>query len=133
MEAGQWSDCPIIINQEVILVVSNPYDKAHELARSIQESQVFQRYLAAQRVVDQNPDHKDKILRMRGKQMELNRAQILGQGLPPDIMSELSQQLAEMRQYPEMNEFLEAETHFFNLFQDIQNIIQKALDGELKG
>jgi cell fate (sporulation/competence/biofilm development) regulator YlbF (YheA/YmcA/DUF963 family) len=114
------------------MALSNPHDKAHELARSIKESPAFQRYLAAKRVVDQNPAYKDKILRVRGRQMELNRAHILGQELPADLMSELSQQLAEVRQYAEINDFFDAESHFINLFQDIQSIIQNALDADLK-
>lgn len=116
----------------IIVSESNPFDKAHELARSIKQSQAFQRYLAAKRVVDQHPDYKDKILRVRGKQMELNRAHIMGQQLPADLISELSQELAALRQYAEINEFFDSESHFINLFQDIQNIIQSSLDADLK-
>lgn len=121
-----------LIKEVIIVSESNPYDKAHELARSIKQSQAFQRYLAAKLAVDQHPDYKDKILRVRGKQMELNRAHIMGQQLPADLMSELSQELAALREYAEINEFFDSESYFINLFQDIQNIIQSALDADLK-
>ena len=110
----------------------NPFDKAHELAQSIKQSQVFKRYLAAKQVLDQNPEYKQKRLKVRSVQMELNRAHVLGAELPADLLSELSQQLAEANQYPEIAEFFAAETDYIKIFQEIQNIINSALDADLK-
>ncbi|HCF49164.1 MAG TPA: hypothetical protein DER60_02710 [Syntrophomonas sp.] len=110
----------------------NPFDKAHELARSIKQCRAFKHYLAAKQAIDQHPDYKDKILKVRARQMEVNRAHILGEELPAELLSELSQELAALNQYPEIAEFFAAETHFINMFHDIQNIINGALDAELK-
>lgn len=111
---------------------SNPFDKAHELARAIKQSQAYERYLSAKREVDKYPDYKEKILKIRSQQMELNRAHILGEELPADSMAQLSQELSALNQYAEIAEFFEAETYFINMFRDIQNIVQNALDADLK-
>lgn len=110
----------------------NPFDKARELAQSIKQSQAFKRYLAAKQVLDRHPDYKQKILKVRTVQMEVNRAHVLGTELPADLLSELSQQLAEANQYHEIAEFFAAETDYVNMFQEIQNIINSALDADLK-
>ncbi|MGI6435166.1 MAG: YlbF family regulator [Syntrophomonadaceae bacterium] len=111
---------------------SNPFDKAHELARSIRQSPAYERYLCAKREIDKHPDYKDKILKVRSRQMELNRAHILGEELPADSVAELSQELSALKQHEEIAEFFEAETCYINMFQDIQNIIQSALDADLR-
>lgn len=111
---------------------SNPFDKAHELARSIRQSPAYERYLHAKREIDKHPDCKDKILKVRSRQMELNRAHILGEELPADSMAELSRELSALNQYAEIAEFFAAETAYINMFQYIQNIIQDALDVDLK-
>ena len=39
----------------------NPYDKAHELARAITDSEVYKRYVAAKLAVEQKPDRKSVV------------------------------------------------------------------------
>ena len=111
---------------------ASPFDKACELAQAIKQSQAFQRYLAAKQLLDRHPEYKQKVLKVRSVQMEVNRAHVLGAQLPADLLSELSQQLAEANQYPEIAEFFAAETDYVNMFQEIQNIINGAQDAELK-
>ncbi len=110
----------------------NPLKKAHELAQSIKESLAYGRYLQAKEEIDKHPDYKNLILKVRSRQMELNRAHILGEELPADSMSELSEELASLRQYAEIAEFFDAETRYINLFQAVQRIIENELGLELK-
>lgn len=110
---------------------TNPFEKAHELAQAIRQSPTYGRYLAAKREIDKHPDYKDKILKIRGRQMELNRAQILGEELPLDSVTELSRELANLKQYAEIAEFFEAETRYINLFQRVQRLIEEDLEIDL--
>lgn len=110
----------------------NPYDKAHELAKALVQCDVYGRYVNAKRNVEKYPEFKEKILRVRGRQMEINRAHILGEELPVEFITELTQELNELNKNAEIAEFFEAETQFIRMFTDIQEIIQKALDYELK-
>ena len=56
----------------------NPYDRAHELARSIINSEVYHRYVAAKKEL-KRPGNEQKNSCFRNKQMELNQAHLLGQ------------------------------------------------------
>ena len=87
-----------------IMTEASPFDKACELAQAIKQSQAFQRYLAAKQLLDRHPEYKQKRLKVRSVQMEVNRAHCWG-AASADLLSELSQQLAEANQYPEIAEF----------------------------
>ena len=39
---------------------TNPYDKAHELARAIKESDIFRNYMEAKEQIDKKPEYKEK-------------------------------------------------------------------------
>ena len=110
----------------------NPYDKAHELARAITNNEVYKRYVAAKLAVEKNPEYQEKILKVRNQQMELNRAQMLGQEVNSDSVLELSQMFAKANQIEEIAEFFNAEGAFIQMFNDMMEIIQNAVQGGLK-
>ena len=62
---------------------ASPFDKACELAQAIKQSQAFQRYLAAKQLLDRHPEYKQKVLKVRSVQMEVNRAHVLGRSFRP--------------------------------------------------
>ncbi|HWP98463.1 MAG TPA: YlbF family regulator [Syntrophomonadaceae bacterium] len=106
----------------------SPYDTAHELARSILNSEVYGKYVTAKREVESNPEFKEQIVKLRTLQMELDRAQLTGQDLPPDKLIMVRAELARMATINEISSFLDAEGKFIQLFNDIQGIIQKAIE-----
>ncbi len=108
--------------------VTNPYDKAHELARAITGSEIYKRYVAAKSVVEKNPEYQEKILKIREQQMEFNRAQMLGQEVNSDSVLELSQMFAKANQIKEIAEFFNAEGAFIQMFNDMMEIIQNAVE-----
>ena len=110
----------------------NPYDKAHELARAITNNEVYKRYVAAKLAVEKNPEYQEKILKVRNQQMELNRAQMLGQEVNSDSVLELSQMFAKANQIEEIAEFFNAEGAFIQMFNDMMEIIQNAVQGGFK-
>ena len=87
---------------------SNPYDTAHELARSITKSEIFKNYLQAKQVLDQKPDLRDKVLAFRNQQMEVNRAQISGEEIDGEKIKELSLEFAKLNQNKDIAAFFNA-------------------------
>jgi len=119
----------IYIKEVLILVdVINPYDKAHELARAVTGSEIYKRYVAAKLAIEKNPEYQEKILKIRNQQMEFNRAQMLGQEVNSDSVLELSQMFAKANQIEEIAEFFNAEGAFIQMFNDMMEIIQNAVE-----
>lgn len=112
--------------------VINPYDKAHELARAITGSEVYTRYVAAKSAVEKIPEYQQKILEIRNQQMIFNRAQMLGQEMDSDKVLELSQMFARANQIEEIADFFNAEGAFIQMFNDMMEIIQTAVEGGFK-
>lgn len=110
---------------------ANPYDKAHELARAITRCDIYQQYLEAKRKVEKDPKNKEAIVNMRNKQMELNRAQILGEDLSQETVNQLTLEFAKLNQNEEIAAFFKAESSFIQMFNDVQEIIQKELEKDL--
>ncbi len=106
----------------------NPYDKAHELARAIKDSETYQRYVQAQKQLQQNPEAEEKIRQFRNRQMEVNQAQILGQALDDDKVTQLTVEYAKLNTDKLIAEFFNAEGQFVQMFTDIQQIIQKSME-----
>ncbi len=110
----------------------NPYDKAHELARAITESAQYLNYIEAQKVIENKPELKDKLLQLRSQQIELNRAQALGEEIDQELMVQVSSEFAKLNQIQELANFFAAEGQFIILFNDIQQIIQKKVEQGLE-
>jgi len=110
---------------------NDPYNKAHELARAIKDSDVFHGYIAAKNEVEKNSEDKEKIQSIRKKQMEINRAQVFGEEPTPEHIQELALEFAKLNQKQEIASFFEAEAGFMQMFNDVQEIIQKAIQEDL--
>jgi cell fate (sporulation/competence/biofilm development) regulator YlbF (YheA/YmcA/DUF963 family) len=110
----------------------NSYDKAHELARAITKSEPYLNYCQAKKEVEKKPEWKSKLLELRQRQAEFNRAQILGNDVPKETVQELSLEFARINQIKEIAEFFRAETAFVQMFNDIQEIINKAIESGLE-
>lgn len=108
----------------------NPYDAAHDLARAIKNSDIFQDYVQAKKQVEQNPKFSEIVYAIRDKQMMVNRSQILGEK-NPEVVQELALEFAKANQHQEIARFFEAEGKFVQMFNDLQEIIQKAMRQEL--
>lgn len=110
----------------------NPYDKAHELARSIVGSDIYKTYIQAQDKVQNQPDLLEKLQAWREKQLVLEEARLLGKNLPEDQMQEMNQLLQEVHGKPELADLLQAENTFIQMFTDLQEIIQRAIQDGFK-
>ncbi|MGI6453405.1 MAG: YlbF family regulator [Syntrophomonadaceae bacterium] len=107
--------------------IANPYDKAHELARSIINSSIYANYIQAKERVEKQPEYREKIFNFREKQMRVNRAELLGEELPETLVHELSVEFAKLNRTKEIADFFQAEQSFIRMFSDIQEILHKSL------
>lgn len=106
---------------------ANPYDKAHELAHAIKASDVYLDYVAAKKDIEKDQELKERLLEFRNRQMEINRTQMLGGEVADDNINEVTLEYAKMNQQKEFDEFFKAEGRFIQMFNDIQEIMQKAI------
>lgn len=109
-------------------VNNNPYDLAHDLAHAIKDSETYQRYIRAQKELEQNPEAKERVRQFRALQMEINQAQILGQNLPDDKVGQVTLEYAKLNREKTIADFFNSEGMFMQMFTDIQQIIQKKLE-----
>lgn len=109
----------------------NPYDKAHELARSIMDSDVFKQYEQIRVEISNVPELQERISQLRLLQMEINRAHILGEETPSSKVQEAALEFALLNQDTKANAYFEAESGFIRMFSDIQGIIQNALQAKM--
>ncbi|MBC7074558.1 MAG: YlbF family regulator [Syntrophomonadaceae bacterium] len=106
----------------------NPYDKAHELARSIISSDAYLNYIAAKKKIEKDPEIKEKIQNLRIRQLEINKANLLGEEVSRDQINAVTLEFAQLSQNREIAEFFEAESRFVQMFSDLNEIIQKAVE-----
>ena len=64
--------------------------------------------------------------------MEINRAQVLGEELAAGLIQNLTLEFAKLNQYREIASFFEAEARFIQMFNDVQEIIQKSVQEDLR-
>ncbi|NMC28085.1 MAG: YlbF family regulator [Syntrophomonadaceae bacterium] len=107
---------------------ANPYDKAHELARALEESQLYLEYIEAQKKLAQNPEALKKVQEFRAQQMKVNQASMMGQEPDPNLVTELPIQFAKLNLNKQIAQFFEAEGKFVQMFTDIQQILQTSLE-----
>jgi len=107
---------------------ANPYDKAHELARSILNHEAFKNYVQAKNNLEQKPDCREKLLAFRNRQLAINRAHITGEKIAEEEIRQMSAEYAKLNQDQDIAAFFEAEAKFIQMFNDIQEIIRRPID-----
>lgn len=106
----------------------NPYDKAHELVRAIKDHESYQRLVAAQNLLNQDPAAKFKLNQFRNLQMEVNQAEILGQPVADEKVQQVALEYAKLNLNKLIADVFAAEASFVQMFTDIQQIIQNGLE-----
>lgn len=110
------------------MIIANPYDKAHELARAMQDSDAYQGYVAAHKKLAQNAGALEQVQEFRKLQIKVNQADALGQELAEGLVSDLAIQYQELNQDELIASYFQAEGLFVQMFTDIQQILQKSIE-----
>lgn len=104
------------------------YDRAHELARALKQSEVYREYLAAKGKMEQNEAALSMFRDFRRKQFELQKAQILGQKLSEEQIQQIESLSGLITQHSMLKEFLEMEYRLGQMIADVQKILAEGID-----
>lgn len=103
------------------------YDLAHQLARALCQSDEYDKFVAAKQKIMADEGNKKMINDFQLKQMEIQQAQLLQEGISTETQQELEQLYSLLSLNPSTREYIEAEFHFSRLVNDVQKIIGDAI------
>lgn len=102
-------------------------DLAHELARSLKESDEFKRFLESKAKVMSDANNHKMIREFQLKQWEIREAQMLETEISEERQQELERLYSLVSLNPAAREYLEAEFEVLRMVNDIQKIIGEAI------
>ena len=103
------------------------YDKAHELAKAIRESEEYKAYSAAKEKASQNPELVEALNDYQEKQFNLQRNQILGEEIGPDVMAQMQSLYQILARDPVAAEYLQAQIRFSLMANDVYGILAEVI------
>lgn len=103
------------------------YDRAHELAKTIQESEEYRKYLEAKEKLQKDKKNATMLQEFRRRQLELQIVEMSGGDIEGNA-DQLEQIYQVLSMNPVVNEFLTAEYRFARIITDVQRILGEALD-----
>jgi len=106
----------------------NVYDEANNLARALKESTEYKNFVAAKEKLEQEPEKYEMAKDYMRKQMEIQSFQMLGNELTEDQITSYNAIANTILGIPEIAEFFQAQMYFSVVFQDITDIMAKAVD-----
>lgn len=104
----------------------NVYDRAHELARVLRESEEVKEYKRVKEKIDGNPGNKRMVDDYRKAQLEAYSLQMQGKQPSKEDMEKMTKLMNLISLNSEVREFLEAEMKFSRLWEDILKILGDA-------
>jgi cell fate (sporulation/competence/biofilm development) regulator YlbF (YheA/YmcA/DUF963 family) len=105
----------------------NVYDNAHNLARSIKESNEYQEYARIKAEVSENDELSQILNDFQQKQYALQAQQMLGQDISPDMMSQVQELMQIIMRDPQAARYVQAEMVFSKLIADIYGILGEVI------
>lgn len=106
----------------------NVYDEANNLAKALKESTEYKNFLAAKGKLEENPEKFEMAKDYMRKQMEIQSFQMLGNELSEEQIASYNAIANTIMGIPEIAEFFQAQMYFSVIFQDITDIMAKAVD-----
>ncbi|EGW38361.1 YlbF family regulator [Desulfosporosinus sp. OT] len=102
-------------------------DLAHELARTLKESNEFKQFLKSKEKVKSDASNHKMLREFQLKQWEIREAQMLDQEISEEKQQELERLYSLVSINPTAREYLEAEFEVSRMVNDIQRIIGEAI------
>ncbi len=106
-------------------------DLAHELARTLKESDEFKQFLKSKEKVMSDANNHKMIREFQLKQWEIRDAQMLEAEISEEKQQELERLYSLVSLNPTAREYLEAEFEVSRMVNDIQKIIGEAIQDAL--
>lgn len=110
--------------------MQNVYDLAHELARSLKETDQYKDYAAAKKKIDANADLAKMIEDFQQKSMEIQSAQMMGQEPDPDAVAKFQQMYGIVLSDPLAAEYMQKQMSLSQIVTELYGILGEALKFE---
>lgn len=111
----------------------NVYDEANNLAQALKESNEYQNFKAAELKLKADEEHYAMAQDYAKKQMGLQTKQMMGQELTEEEVEAYNSLTASVLGIPIIAEYFQAQMYFGIVFQNIMDIISKAVDLDMSG
>ncbi|WP_206458074.1 YlbF family regulator [Anaerovorax sp. IOR16] len=105
----------------------NPYDKAHELAKALKESQEYKNYIAKKEEISQNAELSAMINDFQDKNMKMQTQQMLTGNADQNIMEQVQSLYQIVMADPLAAEYMQAELVFTKLVSDVYGILGEVI------
>ncbi|MCQ2553679.1 MAG: YlbF family regulator [Clostridia bacterium] len=110
--------------------MQNVYDLAHELARSLKETDQYKDYAAAKKKIDANADLAKMIEDFQQKSMEIQSAQMMGQEPNPEAVAQFQQMYGIVLSDPLAAEYMQKQMSLSQIVTELYGILGEALKFE---
>ncbi|MGE5329058.1 MAG: YlbF family regulator [Deltaproteobacteria bacterium] len=104
------------------------YDKSHELARAIRESEENREFKKIRNLVYSNEKNKGLISDFKLKQFEIQAEQLTGKEPDKEKLEQLQSLYGILTANPEIAKYFEAEYKFERLISDVYKILGETID-----
>lgn len=105
----------------------NAYDKAHELARAIRDSEEFRILAERKKQIDGDPQAQKILDDFRRRQWELETRRIMGEEITEDDRASLQRLHEAIQLHTTLCEYMEVEYRFSVMYSDIHKILGEAV------
>ncbi|MCE5285722.1 MAG: YlbF family regulator [Pelosinus sp.] len=105
----------------------NLYDNAHELAKSLKNSDEYRLFLQAKKLVDTDEQAKKMVKDFLAKQMELEMEMMTGKGQDKAKTAELQKMYELISLNTKARDFMQAHIKFQRVMSDVYKIIGDAV------
>ena len=110
--------------------MQNVYDLAHELARSLKETDQYKDYAAAKQRIDSKPDLAKMIEDFQQKSVEIQTKQMMGEEPDADAMAQFQQIYSIVVSDPLAAEYFQKQMVLSQIVSELYGILGEALNFE---
>ncbi|AJS59598.1 YlbF family regulator [Paenibacillus sp. IHBB 10380] len=105
----------------------NIYDKAHDLAKALKESEEVQEISSAMSIIETDPEGKQMLEDFRERQMELQQRMMSGDMPSPEEMETMEKTFDVLTLNLNIRRLFEAERRLSVIIEDVNKIISDSL------
>lgn len=110
--------------------MQNVYDIAHELVRSLRETDQYKDFVDAKKALDANPQISAMMNDFQEKSMEFQTRTMSGQEPDPDALDQIQKLYGIVMSDPLASSYFNAQIQLQTILGDIFKIISEAVDVE---
>lgn len=110
----------------------NIYDSAHQLARTIKNSNEYKEFKKHMQEVKKDRNASKLLEDLRNRQLDLQRSQALGEKIDQNKIIKLEELYKTASLNPKLSSYLQSELKFMQTMEDINKILAKAVEIDYK-